>query len=156
MEDQVRHITNPFPDWTAFMQKSSNGRDSTKYSNTVECHRIQQKARIWLKNHIKKMHESYPPQSDIAPSTRKITSKKPKQIDCSIYTGAGGNAYMHWKLSRFYSLEDDADRSLEHVLKGLQAIDTALFIPCEGGVTFYMGLTGQLALWVLLSDILRG
>ena len=147
MEDEVRHITNPYPDWTAFnvqMQKSSNGRNSTKYSSTVECHKIQQKARIWLKNHIKKMHDSYPPQSDIAPSTRKITSKKQK--DSSIYTGAGGNAYMHWKLSRFYSLEGDADRTLEHVLKGLQAIDTALSIPDGGGVAFYVGLTGELVL----------
>ena len=145
-DDIFRYINNPFPDWTAYkihLQESGTGND-TKYSRTIECNQTLQKSRLWLKDHIKEMHTSYPPQTDIAPATN---PKKKKQRDCSIYTGAGGNAYMHWKLSRFYTLEGDADRSFDHLLKGLEAVNTALMIskePNQTGCAFYVGVTGKM------------
>ena len=144
-DDNLRYIENPSPDWTTFrihLQQSGNGNE-TKYSNTIECNQTLQKSRLWLKDAIKEMHTSYPPQTDTAPTTN---PKKKKQKDGSIYTGAGGNAYMHWKLSRFYTLEGDADRSFDHLLKGLEAINTALMIsrePGQSGWAFYVGTTGE-------------
>ena len=145
MEGVVRHVPNPSPDWTTYKVhlQNSGGSDGVKYAETVECKQVLQRARMWLKEKITEMHKMYPPQTTVAPSS----NPKKKDQDSTIYTGAGGNAYMHWKLSCFYSLDGDEDRSFEHLMKALEAVNTAVMLgtrPGDSGVAFYVGATGML------------
>lgn len=139
--DEQRYIINPSPDWTAFkvhLQKTESSNNA-KYSGTLECDEILQKSRTWLKGQIKDIEKCYPCQSDIAPSSNPRKSTKYG----SIYTGAGGNAFMYWRLSCFYKLEGDKDQSFDYLMKALEAINVALMIPNNTGVAFYYGMSGN-------------
>ena len=132
-----RHIFNSASDWSEVEQKGA------PYTETTECKRVLVKARQWLKENVIKIRKEYPPDTTIAPSTNpKVKSKDP-----FVYVGAGGNAYLHWKLSRFYKLESDEDKSYEHLMHALEAVHTALMLlpknVTEGGCAFYMGATGM-------------
>lgn len=141
MADDERYIVNPSPDWTAFKvhlyktESSSDGR----YIGTAECGEVLQKSRSWLKSHVREIGKHYPFQSDIAPSSNARKSTR----DGTIYTGAGGNAFMYWRLSRFYKLEGDKDQSFDCLMKALEAMNTALMVPNNSGVAFYCGMAGM-------------
>ena len=137
-----RCFPNPAADWVTFRSHRQLSKD-IKYIDTADCKRILEKARLWLKENIVKLQKEYPPDTVVKPSTN--TKKKSK--DNSVYVGAGGNAYLHWKLSRFYSLEGDEDRACEHLMRGLEAIHTAMMLitkrPEETGLAFYIGAPGK-------------
>lgn len=145
-----RHVNNPAPDWNRYRLEHKG----VSYSDTSDCKRILVKARTWLKENIIKIQKDYPPDTILAPSTNPKTKSK----DSSIYIGAGGNAYLHWKLSQFYSLDGDEDKSSEHMMRGLEAVHTALMlIPknfAEGGCAFYMGASGMLILHLVFNKLM--
>lgn len=134
MASSARYIPNPYTEYRA---------KEKPYSRSSECKEILGRARQWLKENIIKFQSEYPPETTITPSN----NPRKKSRDPSIYTGAGGNAYVHWKLTQFYKMDGNEDRATEHLMKGLEAIHTALLLK-DGddgrGVAFYIGAPGNL------------
>ena len=61
---------------------------------------------------------------------------------------AGGNAYLHWRLSRFYEKEENTEKATFHRQKSAQAVKVALSLlpkPTADGDTlaFYIGIAGR-------------
>ena len=141
----LRFITNPAPQWSTYKAhiQSSDSSGEVKYAETVDCRKILEKARGWLKENIAEIQKVYPPDTMIVPSS----NARKKEKNPHLYTGAGGNAYLHWKLSRFYKIEGDADRSSIHMMRALEAVNTALMLldkkSQESGIAFYIGATGK-------------
>lgn len=66
---------------------------------------------------------------------------------CVMIIYLGGNAYLHWRLSKFFEEEGDKERKLQHQGDAVTAINVALSLlparPRKGeGVAFYIGNTG--------------
>ena len=60
----------------------------------------------------------------------------------------GGNAYLHWRLSRFFEAEGDEQKQLQHREHAVAAINVALTQlpsrPRRGeGIAFYIGSAGK-------------
>ena len=112
--------------------------------SSADFKKAQHRVRAWLRENISVIQRMYPSDSSVAPCSDPRRSER----DASIYTGAGGNAYLHWKLCRFYENEGDVDRSSEHLVKALEAVNVALLLSqrrhgTEAGVAFYCGSTGS-------------
>lgn len=150
----VRFISNPAPQWSTYKAhiQSSDSSGKVKYAETVDCRKILEKARGWLKENIAEIQKVYPPDTVIVPSS----NAKKKEKNAHLYIGAGGNAYLHWKLSRFYEIEGDADRSSIHMMRALEAVNTSLMLldkkSQESGIAFYIGATGVHALAAVIYN----
>lgn len=139
-----RYIPNPLEDYESYILKlRKGGHGNTQYVASADFKKTQHRVRAWLRENIPAIQQAYPPDSSVAPCSDPRRSER----DASIYTGAGGNAYLHWKLCRFYESEGDVDRSSEHLVKALEAVNVALLLAkrksgTESGVAFYCGSTG--------------
>ena len=63
---------------------------------------------------------------------------------------AGGNAYLHWRLSRFYEKEGNTEKATFHRQKSSQAVNVALSLlpkPTADAtpmrIAFYIGTAGK-------------
>ena len=76
-----------------------------------------------------------------------------KHWGCYYYTNAtvcvGGNAYLHWRLSRFFEAEEDEEKQLQHREHAVTAISVALTqLPSKAelrkgeGIAFFIGNAG--------------
>lgn len=145
MASSCRYIPNPFPDYS-----TTNGG----FIESQKCKQTLKKAKEWLTENIIKYESSYPPDSLIPP----YSDPRKRSRDVTIYTGLGGNAYVHWKLYHYYSNQADSDCAMEHLMKGLEAINTSLYAKgvetSERGVAFYIGLPGIYILLYLMIGII--
>lgn len=58
----------------------------------------------------------------------------------------GGNAYLHWKLAKFFEAEKDPEKVEAHWQKAEQAITVAISLlrkPSTTSIAFYIGNAGQ-------------
>ena len=60
----------------------------------------------------------------------------------------GGNAYLHWRLSRFFEQEGDEERKVLHLGHAVTAVNVALsLLPQKTrkgeGIAFYIGNAGK-------------
>ena len=72
--------------------------------------------------------------------------KEHSDSDFSVYVGAGGNAYLHWKLSNFFAAEQNDERSGFHLQTAAEAIKVALSLlprASSNGIAFYIGNAGN-------------
>ena len=72
--------------------------------------------------------------------------------DFSIYVGTGGNAYLHWKLSKFFGVEKDGEKEAFHRQKAVEAVTVALSLlptPSSEGIAFFLGGAGIYVVAVL-------
>ena len=61
------------------------------------------------------------------------------------FVHVGGNAYLHWKLAKFFAAEKDSERVEDHRVKAVQAISVAVSLlpqPSSRGIAFYIGNAG--------------
>ena len=67
--------------------------------------------------------------------------------DSSVYVGSGGNAYLHWKLSRFYEAEKEVEKAQDHLQKAVECVKAALSLlpryPTSKDIAFYIGSAGM-------------
>ena len=140
-----RYIPNPLEDYDCYLSKlRRSGQGDAKYLGSTDFKQSQHRVRAWLRENISVIQQAYPSDSSVAP----CSDPRRTERDASIYTGAGGNAYLHWKLCRYYENEGDVDRSSEHLVKALEAVNVALLLSqrrrgTEAGVAFYCGSTGS-------------
>lgn len=142
-----RELKNPMPDYASFVGKlkSSSGADSSEdvnYLASADYARLCREIRGFLQENIPRILQVYPPGSALAPASVKEHSDR----DFSVYVGAGGNAYLHWKLSMFFAAEQNDDRSGFHLQKAGEAIQVALSLlprPSSDGIAFYIGNAGN-------------
>ena len=122
---QSRFVPNPLPDYGVFVaeQRTSEYGDPLAYTSTPNYREHVDKIRTWVISNCQAIERRWPPESLASPLS--VPSKHEHDFT-SIYTGAGGNAYLHWKLSRWWEVEGDGEKSDEHLLKALQAIETSL------------------------------
>ena len=150
----TRYVRNPFPDYASFLakQRSTHGDGKVLAYTSTPAHTHQvQKMREWLTNSLETIEKRWPPDCPVVPSSDPGRHDR----DSSVYVGAAGNAYLHWKLSRWWDAEGRGDKADEHVLKALQAIETALsLIKDPSGIAFYIGAAGSGICWsqLLPSD----
>lgn len=95
-----------------------------------------------LSEEIARVVAAYPPGSVTSPTSKAGHAKR----DPSIYVGSGGNAYLHWKLSGFFEVEGEVDKSREHLGKAAEAVNVALSLlppsPTSSDIAFYIGSAG--------------
>ena len=126
----IRYIPHSFPPYR---------RTDGAYIDSPEAKTILERSRQWLRENILKCQSEYPVDSTVTPSN----DPRRKSRDPSIYTGAGGNAYVHWKLSQYYLSIGNNDYYIEHLMKAIESIHTALSIGEEEGMAFYTGRAGN-------------
>ncbi len=59
---------------------------------------------------------------------------------------SGGNAYLHWKLAKFFEADRDPERAEDHCQKAVQAVTVAISLlrkPSSNGISFYIGNAGE-------------
>ncbi|XP_062505179.1 uncharacterized protein LOC134181907 isoform X2 [Corticium candelabrum] len=112
---------------------------------------VKERIRLELARLQSLLEKNYQAVSVLAPSSVPRASKP----DFSIYTGAGGNAYMYWKLSEHYARHFNKSESKRCLQLAVAAIETALSLIGQMaklhvnsyiGVSFYIGDAGIYAL----------
>ena len=130
-----RFIRNPQPDYATLVP-----RLGPKYTSTPIYKKHLDKIRELISSSCQTIERRWPAESLVSPSSDSNKLDK----DFSIYAGAGGNAYLYWKLSRWWEAEGDRDKSDEYLMKALQAIETSLsLIKDLTGISFYIGAAGE-------------
>ena len=130
-----RFIRNPQPEYATLVP-----RLGPKYTSTPVYKEHLGKIRELISSYCQTIERRWPAESLVSPTSN---SEKVDR-DSSIYTGAGGNAYLYWKLSRWWEAEGDQDKSDEYLMKALQAIETSLsLIKDLSGISFYVGAAGK-------------
>ena len=145
--DSERHISNTMPDYGSFMAtlKVEEGEETaaTRYTSSLDYDRLCREIRAWLQENVAHILKAYPPESALAPASVRERAKN----DFSTYVGAGGNAYLHWKLSGFYKMEGNKDKSASHLKKAVEAINVALSLLASDSpskqIAFYIGNPGE-------------
>ena len=87
--------------------------------------------------------KAWPPGSELAPTSVRGRGER----DFSLYVGNGGNAYLHWKLSRFFAAEEHRENVEFHRRKAVEAVTVALSLvpkPTSDGISFFIGGAGTL------------
>ena len=106
--------------------------------------RLRQETKDWLLRNIELIQRMVPADSQNVPTSRKGTTT----TDNSIYTGCGGNAYLHWRLSCFFKAEENKEKASFHSKSAVKAIECALSM-CPKKVkrgeeiAFYIGSAGK-------------
>ncbi len=122
--------------------------NALNFESSPEFLKQQKQIREWIKRNIEVVVKAFPPHSQFSPRSTDRSSK-----DSSIYLGCGGNAYLHWKLSKYFQLEEDEEMVQVHKNYAVTAIEVALsLLPSriESGseIAFYIGSAGmQLGSW---------
>ena len=165
---EKRHIENFMLDYSGFLARlnalSSNVSVSSEVSmlsqasqgsqvptdhtanfeSSPEYVKQQRDVKTWITKNIELLMKMYPPMSTYAPTSR---PGRTRQED-SIYAGCGGNAYLHWKLTRFFEAEGEMDKAEIHKKNAILAVEVALsMLPPRlnrgDGISFYMGSAGM-------------
>ena len=150
---EQRYIKNPMPDYAAFVakQRAQQAPGDVKYISSADYAKRCREIRGWLHENVGCIQKAYPPGSTLAPASVRERSER----DFSIYVGAGGNAYLHWKLSRFFEAEAaavegssaDEEKAKDHCQKAVEAIKVSLSLlpsPSSTGISFYIGNAGEM------------
>lgn len=127
----IRYIPHSFPPYR---------RRDGAYIESPEAKSILERSGQWLRESIINYQSEYPVDTTVSPSN----DTRRKSRDPSIYIGAGGNAYVQWKLSQYYLSVGNNDYYIEHLMKSIEAIHTALSIGGDDGIAFYIGKAGGL------------
>ena len=132
------------PDSQQSLPDSGHSSDHPTFTSSPSYLRLQQETRAWLRKNIELICRAYPPESEAAPTSRREQSRK----DNSIYIGSGGNAYLHWRLARFFEAEGEAEKVAFHRKCALTAINVALsMMPKKfhmgDDISFYIGSAGR-------------
>jgi lantibiotic modifying enzyme len=137
-------------DWELYERQP---KDTKVFLESSECKEILAKGRELIKENVTLLQSVWPPDQAIVPSS----NPKSKSKDNSVYIGAGGNAYLNWKLHRFFKREGDEEKSYEHLLRALESVNTALLLIHRDhkgkGCSFYMGSPGIYTLATILYNI---
>ena len=141
------------PDYLAFLAqlKSADSPETQESASNDEKHfetspdlcRLQKYARDWISRNVGAVVKSFPPTSSRCPASVKHEDCK----DYSLYIGVGGNAYLHWKLAKFYELEKRKEKVDLHRKYAVCAVELALrMLPSKYSqgeeIAFYMGSAG--------------
>ena len=172
-----RHIDNSMLDYPAFLahlnassssvsvcshmsQASHWSQVATDHTANFESSsdyvKQQRQVRAWIAGNIELIMKHYPPAAQYAP-----TSVKGKTVeDYSIYTGCGGNAYLYWKLSRFFEAEGEQEKAKFHRKNAISTVEVALSmlqpnIRRGSDISFYMGSAGMCRYTNTLINILE-
>jgi len=164
------------PDYHAFLSKLNASSSSASVSSRIshvsqvsqvspentlnfetspELFKHQKAIRVWLDKSIDAILKGFPPDSECSPRSSDKTTK-----DCSLYVGSGGNAYLHWKLAKYFKAEGDEEKATLHQKHAVSAIKVALSLsPTEiingREISFYIGNAGK-AEWVFRWLLLMG
>lgn len=122
---------------------SSYSEEQHTFKSSPSCLKLQQETKKWLLEKIDFITRQFPPGSRACPISMEGRSKR----DPSIYVGCGGNAYLHWKLARFFELEEERERVSFHCKNAVCAIQEALsMLPKKyrdgDEIAFYLGSAG--------------
>lgn len=156
LQEIDRHIPNTMPDYDTFISQlalnhspqlgtSRDGNDTPLTFKASSCyHKLQQETKTWILKHVKLIQHMFPPESQSAP----ISVGKSRN-DSSIYVGCGGNAYLHWRLARFFEAEGDPEKAVFHRKSAETAVNVALsMLPKRydrgDEIAFYIGSAGML------------
>jgi hypothetical protein len=135
------------PDYSKFMSSIQPQQDSAAENPTflqsTTFSILRQETKAWILSNIALILKEFPPDSHSAP----ISVPGRFQDDNSIYVGCGGNAYVHWRLSRFFEAEGDKQRSAEHLKHAVTAVSATLSRvprkPDPNEIAFYTGSAGS-------------
>ena len=145
------------PDYDAFLAQL--GQQSSHLSLTPDDHpdsskptfltsptylKLRQQTKAWLLRNIELIQKMVPAASQSMPTSLAGKTKN----DNTIYTGCGGNAYLHWKLSGFFKAEDEKEKASFHSKCAITAIECALSMcpkkfPKGQEIAFYIGNAGR-------------
>lgn len=142
------------PDYDAFVSQlahsSSRSIDSqnpdhasSPFTSSSSYQRLRRETRAWLLAQVDLIQKAFPPESESSPKSVRGQSTR----DSSIYVGCGGNAYFHWRLSRFFQAEGEEEKVVYHRKCALTAVNVALsLLPKKGKqgreIAFYLGSAG--------------
>ena len=130
------------PSFSYFSQgKGLKGQDYSFVTST-EHRKLCCDIRTWLHENIAHILKAYPPSSVLSPTSVRGHSKR----DFSIYVGNGGNAYLHWKLSKFFAVEKNREKEEFHQQKAVEAVTVALSLlptPSSEDIAFFLGGAGM-------------
>lgn len=113
------------------------------FTTSTECKKLCQDVRAWLRENIGHILKAWPPGSALAPTSVRGLGEQ----DFSLYVGIGGNAYLHWKLSSFFAVEEDRENVEFHRRKAVEAMTVALsLLPklSSDSIAFFIGGAGML------------
>ena len=153
MQQEERHVTNTMQNYDVYLSQcqlnSSIGSQSPDHTFTFksssDLKKLEQETRVWIFKNIETILKSFPPESQSCPTSVRGKS----QQDYSIYVGCGGNAYLHWKLAKFFEAEGDIDKAEFHKKSAVVAVEVALsllpsYIHNGEEIAFYIGSAGKL------------
>ena len=121
----------------------SQATPTLNFESSPELFKHQKAIREWLNKNIETVLKGFPPDSEFSPRSSDKTTK-----DCTLYVGSGGNAYLHWKLAKYFEAEEEKERAALHQKHALSAIEVALSLsPTEvingREIAFYIGNAGM-------------
>ena len=113
------------------------------FESSSEFLKQQKDIRDWIGRSVEHISNAFPPNSQYSPRSTNESVK-----NSSIYVGCGGNAYLHWKLTKFFEAEGEMEKAELHRKHAVTAIEVALsMLPTEiaGGkeIAFYIGSAGM-------------
>ena len=151
-----RHIEHHMPDYSAFLahqrspdiesppgSQESSADNERPFESSPEFSKHQKYIRDWISKSVDCIIKDFPPMSRLCPAS----VKEEDDEDHSIYTGTGSNAYLHWKLARFYEAEEQKEKADLHREYAVSAIEVALKMlpskyPKGEEIAFYTGSAG--------------
>lgn len=118
---------------------------TANFESSPEYVKEQRYAKAWITKNVELIMKMCPPTSQYSPTSVRGKEKE----EYSIYAGCGGNAYLYWKLTRFFEAEGENEKAEFHRKNAISAIEVALsMLPskCHRGseISFYMGSAGKL------------
>lgn len=113
------------------------------FESSSEFLKQQKDIREWISKSVERITKAFPPDSLYCP---KSTNESVK--DSSVYVGSGGNAYLHWKLTKFFEAEGETEKVELHRKHAVYSIEVALsLLPREIAagqeIAFFIGSAGM-------------
>lgn len=158
---EERHIPHNMPDYESFISQlrlsssqlslpTSSGDASITFDSSSSYQKLKDETKDWILQNVALIVTKLPQGGQSSPTSLRGKSKQ----DSSIYVGTGGNAYLHWKLARFFQAEDEKEKADFHRQSAVAAVDVSLgLLPKKvamgKGISFYIGSAGVLMLTFL-------
>ena len=155
-ERQDRHIPHNMPDYESFIAQlklsssqvslpAGTGDASITFDSSSSHHKLKEETKDWILQNVALVMSKIPQGGQYSPTSLKGKEKQ----DSSIYVGTGGNAYLHWKLTRFFQAEGEKEKADFHRQSAVSAINVSLgLLPRKvamgRGISFYIGSAGVL------------
>lgn len=150
-----RHIPNTMPDYSIFISHLHRRTsqlslpetpEQATFISSISYNTLRQETKAWLLDNVELIQKKFPPASHSAPTSVQGRCREKS----SIYVGCGGNAYLHWRLSRFFEAERDGEKVEFHRKNAIAAVEVSLsMLPkrfTEGKeIAFYIGSAGSYA-----------